>query len=62
MDINDIRAAYTVVMFVVVVGIYFWAWSKKRKHDFNEAANLPFNEPDQPSSVTSTNDNSGEKL
>ena len=64
MDINDVRAAYTVIMFVVVLGIYFWAWSKKRKQDFNEAANLPFTEPDKPSSATrvSDNDNSGEKL
>jgi cytochrome c oxidase cbb3-type subunit 4 len=48
MDLNDIRSWYTVVLFVVFIGIWIWAWSSKRKTDFNEAANLPLNEPDFP--------------
>jgi cytochrome c oxidase cbb3-type subunit 4 len=44
MDINDIRSAMTVIMFVVFLGIVFWAYSKKRKSDFDEAARLPFDE------------------
>ena len=48
MDMNDVRSWYTVVMFVVFIGIVFWAWSGKRKRDFSEAANLPLNEPDYP--------------
>ena len=64
MDINDLRAAFSVIMFVVIIGVYVWAWSKKRKPDFTEAANLPFTEPEHPSAVINenTNDNSGEKL
>jgi cytochrome c oxidase cbb3-type subunit 4 len=48
MDLNDIRSWHTVVMFVVFIGIWAWAWSNKRKADFHEAANLPLNEPDTP--------------
>ncbi len=48
MDMNDIRSWYTVVLFAVFIGIWAWAWSSKRKADFNEAANLPLNEPDTP--------------
>jgi len=63
MDINDLRAAFSVIMFIVIIGIYVWAWSKKRARDFNEAANLPFTEPEQPAAVNANaNDNSGEKL
>jgi cytochrome c oxidase cbb3-type subunit 4 len=48
MDMTDVRTWYTVVLFVVFVGIVLWAWSGRRKQDFNEAANLPLNEPEHP--------------
>ena len=48
MDIHDLRAAFTVIMFVMFIGIVFWAWSNKRRKAFTEAANLPLNEPEQP--------------
>lgn len=48
MDINDIRAWHTVIMLAVFLGIVWWAYSKKRKARFHEAAHLPFNEPEQP--------------
>ena len=44
MEINDIRSALTVVMFLVFLGIVFWAYSSKRKGAFDEAARLPFEE------------------
>lgn len=63
MDWNDVRAAFSVVMFALLVGIYIWAWSKNRKTDFNEAANLPFAEPEHPAPVVnSTGKMNGEKL
>ena len=55
MDFNDIRAYFSVVMFALLIGIYIWAWSKNRKQDFNEAANLPFTEPEQPASIKNKN-------
>lgn len=69
MDWNDVRAAFSVIMFALLIGIYVWAWSKNRKADFNEAANLPFAEPEQPAPCTDaglnlngTGNISGEKI
>ena len=42
LDINMLRAAATVTSFVLFIGILFWAYSRRRAHDFEEAANLPF--------------------
>ena len=42
MDINDFRSWHTVVMLIIFVGIIIWAYSKKRKPSFDEAAHLPF--------------------
>ncbi len=44
MDINDMRSAMTVVLFLLFLGIVFWAYSSKRKRAFDEAARLPFDE------------------
>lgn len=42
MDINDLRSIVTVVSLLTFVGIIAWAWSKKNKASFDEAARLPF--------------------
>jgi cytochrome c oxidase cbb3-type subunit 4 len=42
MDINTWRGIATIVVMIAFLGICFWAYSSKRKSDFNEAANLPF--------------------
>jgi cytochrome c oxidase cbb3-type subunit IV len=42
MDINTLRSITTFVSLVVFLGIVWWAWSKRRASDFEEAANLPF--------------------
>ena len=47
MDINDIRAWSTVVLFVAFIGIVIWAWSSKRKRDFDEAARLALEDDDK---------------
>jgi len=40
MDINDLRALTTVLSFAVFIGILVWAFSKRNKQDFEEAAML----------------------
>ena len=40
MDINDLRIVFTVLSFVVFIGIVLWAYSGKRKKAFQEAAQL----------------------
>ena len=47
MDINDFRSLQTVVAFVAFVGIVIWAWGKRRKKTFDDAANLPFADEEQ---------------
>jgi cytochrome c oxidase cbb3-type subunit 4 len=42
MDINDLRSAMTVVSLLTFVGIVAWAWSRRNRADFDEAARLPF--------------------
>jgi cytochrome c oxidase cbb3-type subunit 4 len=42
MDVNTLRSVATVLAFTVFMGIVFWAWSRRRSADFEQAANLPF--------------------
>ena len=47
MDINDFRSLQTVLAFIAFIGIVVWAYSKRRKKSFDDAANLPFADDDQ---------------
>jgi cytochrome c oxidase cbb3-type subunit 4 len=42
MDINDLRGLSTLLLMISFIGLCIWAYSKKRKKTFDEAANLPF--------------------
>ncbi len=42
MDVNDLRAAVTLLSFVAFIGVVAWAWSRRNKKRFDDAANLPF--------------------
>lgn len=53
MDINAIRAGITVAALITFLGIVAWAWSSRRRADFEAASRLPLDEDD--------NDISGEK-
>ena len=33
---------FTIVMLIIFTGIFLWAYSKRRKNDFDAAARLPF--------------------
>ncbi len=35
------RAFFTLFMFLAFIGIFLWAYSSRRKNDFEEAASLP---------------------
>ena len=50
MDAGMLRAMYTLFMFLAFVGIVWWAWSARRKNDFDEAAALAL-EDDAPASL-----------
>ncbi|WP_439518769.1 cbb3-type cytochrome oxidase subunit 3 [Hydrogenophaga sp.] len=42
MDLNDLRSIVTVVSLLTFLGIVAWAWSRRNKDRFDEAARLPF--------------------
>ena len=42
MDVNDLRVVATVLSFVVFIGILVWAYARRNRADFEEAAKLPF--------------------
>jgi cytochrome c oxidase cbb3-type subunit 4 len=46
MDVTTLRTITTVALFTAFLGVWIWAWSKKRKKRFTEAANLPFADDD----------------
>ena len=41
MDMNTFRGLTTAFLILVFLGIVVWAWSSRRKADFDEAARLP---------------------
>ena len=44
MDINDIRGLLTAVLLFSFVGLCIWAWSSRRKAEFEATAALPLEE------------------
>ena len=48
MDINTIRVVITVAAMLAFMGIVVWAYSSRRKADFDAAARLPFEEDEIP--------------
>lgn len=47
MDSMDmIRTAILFILFVAFIGVWIWAWSRKRKTAFDEASRLPLEEDD----------------
>ena len=41
MEAGEWRGLFTLFMFLAFIGIFLWAYSSRRKKDFDEAANLP---------------------
>lgn len=52
--LNDLRAVVTLLAFGVFIGIVFWAYSRRRKKAFDEAAQLPFSDDEDLPRTTST--------
>ena len=44
MDINEIRGILTAVLLFSFIGLWIWAWSSRRKADFEASAALPLEE------------------
>jgi cytochrome c oxidase cbb3-type subunit 4 len=52
-DINTLRGLSTLFLLIAFIGLVLWAYSSKRKKDFDEAANLPFADEDLPGAAPS---------
>jgi cytochrome c oxidase cbb3-type subunit 4 len=49
MGIDELRIGVTLMSFIAFIGIMVWAWSRRNKARFDEAAMLPFtDEPGGP--------------
>ncbi|MEN8132204.1 MAG: cbb3-type cytochrome c oxidase subunit 3 [Pseudomonadota bacterium] len=48
MDISTFESLRTVVLLLAFLAIVIWAWRKKRKRGFDEAARLPLEEDRPP--------------
>ena len=46
-NMNLMREAVTLVSFAAFLGIVIWAWSGRRKSQFDAAARIPLDEDDQ---------------
>ena len=44
MDINDFRGIITAVLLFSFIGLWIWAWSSRRKAEFDKASALPLEE------------------
>jgi cytochrome c oxidase cbb3-type subunit 4 len=42
MDLHVLSGVFTGVLIAVYLGIFGWAWSPRRRGDFEQAARLPF--------------------
>ncbi|MBA2779944.1 cbb3-type cytochrome oxidase subunit 3 [Billgrantia kenyensis] len=54
MDSGTFSGIITGLLIIAFAGITWWAYSRRRKPDFDEAANLPFAEDDQPANRDSS--------
>ena len=44
MDVGTMRGLLTLVCMLAFIGLVVWAYSSRRKRDFDEMAQMPFNE------------------
>ena len=47
MDIGTFHGLWSLLILVIFIGIVAWAWSGKRKSDFEDAAHIPFDQDDE---------------
>jgi cytochrome c oxidase cbb3-type subunit IV len=44
MDVGTVRGILTLVLLLAFLGLVAWAWSGRRRADFEEAARLPLSD------------------
>lgn len=61
MDYGTFRGIYTLVLLIFILGIFYWAYSRRSKKGFDEAANSIF-EDDKPDTVKREKSSSTQEL
>ena len=46
MDTGIIQAVWTIIVMVIFISIFLWAWSKRNKKSFDSASRIPMNDDD----------------
>lgn len=54
MSLGMVRGLITLVLFIAFIGLWFWAWSKRRQPDFQAAAMLPLQDESVPDNTPSS--------
>ena len=61
MDINTVRGLATIFAMIAFIAVCIWAYSAKRKPDFDSAANLPFADDDNDLGIDKNQDHNQKK-
>jgi len=61
MDYGTFRGIYTLVLLIFILGIFYWAYSRRSKKNFDEAANSIF-EDDERNAVKREKSSSTQEL
>lgn len=48
MDIGTLRGLLTALLLLLFIGVVAWAFSRRRRGEFDEAAQLPLQDDEQP--------------
>ena len=53
MSVAFVQSVWTVIAMVVFIGIVIWAYSKRRKNDFDQAGRIAMDDDDKPDNMNS---------
>jgi cytochrome c oxidase cbb3-type subunit 4 len=56
MDIGTVRGLVTLALMLAFIGLVIWAWSSRRKADFDEAAQMPLRDDPPKNKGANTDD------
>ena len=59
MNYSELSSIMTVVMMTVFIGIVLWAWSGKRREDFEAAARVPLDDEAPVAAASTRRDQAG---
>ena len=55
MSVAFVQSVWTVIAMAVFIGIVIWAYSKRRKTDFDQAGRIAMDDDDNPGNMNSKN-------